>query len=533
MLHFSALFRRALLSSALILASLSSQAQAPQWSTDVAPVLYNRCLSCHRSGGIAPFALASFTDAYAYRASIRAAILGGHMPPWPPDPTYNRLAHERLMSGEEKAKIIQWIDAGAPSGNLAAAPPLPTFPAGGDLPGTPDLSVRIPTYTSQASGQDIYRCFVLPTGLTSDRFITAFEALPGNRSIVHHVLIYADTTGQSTLLDAQDPGPGYTSFGGIGVNNAPLIGGWVPGTRPLSLPTGFGIPLSKNAKIVVQIHYPAGSSGLVDSTRIRFFFTPSASVRPVYTLPLLNHALNINAPLVVPANTVKTFTESQVVPPGYTLSLLGVAPHMHLIGRSINAFATTPTGDTQRIISIPDWHFHWQGFYLLRRLMKISVGSTLHSTAVYDNTPNNPYNPSSPPVDVHAGEATTDEMMLTYFIVAAYQAGDENIDIDTSALVSLTSLGVDAPVYAGQMLLAPYPNPATNELYVKTHLDRAADAVFEIVSMDGRVVAERRERAAAGYSVRVLHLRGVAVGTYALRMRVGADVKAQMMTVVR
>src|SRR5690606_9210214 len=111
-------------------------------------------------------------------------------------------------------------------------------------------------------------------GLGTEKFISAFEAIPGNREIVHHVLVYADTSGDCAALDALTQTPGYVSFGGVGSNNATLIGGWVPGTQPLQMPDSFGIRIAPNADIVIQIHYPAGSVGKVDSTKIKFYFSP-------------------------------------------------------------------------------------------------------------------------------------------------------------------------------------------------------------------------------------------------------------------
>lgn len=454
------------------------------------------------------------------------------MPPWPPDASYHRLANERLLSTDEKATIAAWVDAGAPQGNLATAPPQPTFPTTGDLPGTPSLTTQIPTYTSTATGSDIYRCFVLPTGLTADKFITAFEAVPGNRGIVHHVLVYADTTGISTQLDAADPGPGYTSFGGIGVSDASLLGGWVPGTPPMKYPAGFGVRLSKNAKLVVQIHYPAGSVYEVDSTKIRMFFSPTTT-REVYILPILNHAVNITPALSIPANTTRTFSEHYHFNQPYSISLLGVAPHMHLIGRSIKTYGVEPNGDTARYINIPNWDFHWQGFYLMRKIMKVPTGTHLWSQAFYDNTSANPHNPNNPPQPVTAGEATDDEMMITYFIVSIYQPGDENIVIDSTAPVTLG--GVAGNFYSGQMLLEPYPNPAMNTLFVKCHLQRAEAVRFELVGVDGRPHGPFGATAdlPAGYSVKEYDLRGLASGTYFLRMHSSSGVKVQKVTVVQ
>ncbi len=466
------------------LVPLPGQSQTPDWSSGVAPILYNNCVSCHRPGGIAPFELVTYQNAVTFGSAIAASVSNRRMPPWPPDPTYKRLAHERLLEQSEIDKIVDWVNGGKPHGDPNLAPPLPVFNSSGDLPGTPDLVAPIPVYSSTALGSDVYQCFVVPSGLSVDKYIAAFEAIPGNRGIVHHVLVYADTTGVCAQLDAADPLPGYTSFGGVGTNDAILLGGWVPGTAPLKYPAGFGVRLPKNADIVIQVHYPAGTMGMLDSTKIHFFFTPDNNVRSVYIDPALNHGPNlVNGPLFIPANQTKSFVSKFDVPAFLNVSVLGVAPHMHLIGRSMSVFGITPALDTQKLIRINDWNFHWQGFYMFPKIEKVSGGTQLYGVAHYDNTANNTWNPNNPPQNVAVGEATTDEMLLVYFIYTLYQPGDENILIDSSSI-----LNIQQPVgVASTRRLELYPNPSSGTVHLDFALEKEEQGTLEILDLTGRL----------------------------------------------
>lgn len=522
MLIFSAksesMIKKLLLIGIAALAIEPATAQTAVWSTDVAPILYNNCASCHRTGGIAPFDLISYSNAVTYANAIASAVSAKRMPPWPPNPSFSRLAHERLLEQQEIDKIVDWVNNGKPQGDPGLAPPAPVFNNDGDLPGTPDLVTQIPTYASTASTGDMYRCFVVPSGLNVDKFITGFEAIPGNRGIVHHVLVFADTTGVCAQLDAADPEPGYTSFGGPGTNDARMIGGWVPGTAPLTFPQGFGVRLPKNADIVIQIHYPAGSAGMVDSTKIRFFFSPTNNVRNVFIDPVLNHFTSMdNGPLFIPANETKTFYQSFEAPIFFNYTILGVAPHMHLIGRNMTVYAVSPSLDTQNFIQINDWNFHWQGFYMFPKLKKIEGGSKLYSHAFYDNTSLNVWNPSNPPQDVSAGEATTDEMMLTYFIYTFYQSGDEEIVIDSTVTTDVKPY----TYYRGQQLLELYPNPASNQLIVKCYLEEKDRGSIEIISMDGRLVRSLMTEQVMdrGYKAYQFDVSDLPAGIYHVRLR--------------
>ncbi|HEY9178869.1 MAG TPA: T9SS type A sorting domain-containing protein [Flavipsychrobacter sp.] len=524
---------------ALLLAAGETHAQTPVWSTDIAPILFNNCASCHRPTGIAPFNLLTYNDAVNRASGIYSAVTSRYMPPWPPDPKFSRLAHERLLSDTDIKKIQDWVSGGKPEGDPNLAPPPPTFSPDGDLAGTPDMVTQIPTFTSNATTGDVYQCFVVPSGLTTEKFISAFEAIPGNREIVHHVLVYADTSGDCAALDALTLDPGYVSFGGVGSNSATLIGAWVPGTQPLQMPDSFGIRIAPNADIVIQIHYPAGSNGKIDSTKIKFYFSPlpANTVRPVRIDAVLNHqgaafcTLTPNDGLVIPANQTKVYRQTSVISSFLPdITLLGVAPHMHLIGRSINAYGVH-NGDTLKFIDIPSWDFSWQGFYLFRKMMKIPSGTTLYSEAFYDNTSNNPLNPSDPPQTVTAGEETTDEMMLTFFFWSYYQPGDENRYIDPSTPVAV---GIKSqPAYTAEELFAPYPNPANNQLYIKYYLQSPIEVTFSLTDLQGRLIKEISDGTAssAGYHVERIDIADTPPGLYLLQMHTPERVLSQKVSV--
>ncbi len=518
---------RRLLAASIILLLPSLLRATPNWSTDVAPIIYNHCSGCHHNGAIAPFSLMTYQETVSHGFSIKDQVTNKIMPPWPPDPAYARLAHERRLSDAEINTIKDWVDGAMPPGDTTLAPPQPVFSVDGDLPGTADLTVQIPAYTSTASTGDVYQCFVIPSGLLTDKFITAFEAVPGNRGIVHHVLVYADTTGACAALDAASPGPGYTNFGGVGSNSAILLGGWVPGSAPVQYPNNFGVRIPQNADIVLQIHYPAGTAGQVDSTKVRFFFAPNP-VRDVYIVPVLNYLDNTVLspfPLHIPANDTATFTETYTLPP-VDFSLLGVAPHMHLTGKSIKSF-NVAAQDTQKIISVPDWDFHWQGFYLLPRIMRLPGGSKVYASAFYDNTTNNPENPSSPPQDIFGGEQTTDEMMLVYYVFALYQPGDENIIIDSAAALNT------ATYYRGQQIFSPYPNPASGQLVVKYYFENDDVADISLIDMSGRLVRTLAQnmRVKNGYHADSYQVNDVPAGTYLLQLKSSRQILSQKLVI--
>jgi hypothetical protein len=389
---------------------------------------------------------------------------------------------ERILSSSEKQKILNWISQGAPSGNLNQAPPSPTFQSGYQLPGTPDLIVKIPTITSSATTQDQYVCISVPSGLTQEKFVRAFEIVPGNKAIVHHVILSGDTSGQfppgiynNCFTNAKDVG----------------IGGYVPGQGPVVFPSvsplKMGLRIPPNTNLVFQMHFPKGSYGQTDSTQVRFYFYPQneTGIRTMYVLPLLQ-----NWNLSIPAHSVVTFTNN-CSPSGLfancmlpvPVSVYGCAPHSHLICKSLINYAFSGT-DTIPLIRINNWDFHWQGFYIFKKMKKVPAFYKWFSKHVYDNTSSNPNNPNNPPQLVTSGENTTDEMLFDSFYLTLYQNGDENYNIDSLITVSVHELYKNS---SSSENISVFPNPASNVCYILCPQD-LKDVTINIYDLMGKNV---------------------------------------------
>ena len=462
-----------------------AKAQTPTYNEQVACILFEHCTTCHHDGGIAPFSLMDYDDASAAAYGVMGAVNAGTMPPWPPNSDYNSLAHERLLTQNEIDIITNWVNNGVPEGTGLS--PQPPVYGSSEAITNPDLVATMPQYTINTQGNDVYRCFVIPTSLTEDVFITEIEIVPGNSEAVHHVLLFQDGTNVPAQLDANDPGPGYTSFGGTGSSSSELIGGWVPGQLHRAYPPNFGVRIPAGSNIIMQVHYPASANGQTDQSKVNIKYSPSA-FREVFINAPLNHGSLNEGALIIPANQERTFTCDYSVPPQYDITILDVSPHMHLLGKSIKSWAVTPANQTIPLIEFEDWDFHWQGFYEFRNPIKIPAGSTLHSTATYDNTTNNPENPNSPPQNVYAGESTTEEMMLVFFSYTLYFPGDENIAIDPFSphedhVCQTQIVGINETI-EGDLTL--FPNPATNQITLRISAQNVTDV--RLIDLLGKTV---------------------------------------------
>jgi hypothetical protein len=287
----------------------------------------------------------------------------------------------------------------------------------------------------------------------------------------------------------------------------------------------------------VQIHYPYGSYNKTDSTKINLKLS-AGPLRPIFIAPPLNHVTSlVNGPLSIPANSTKTFEENFTIPTNYPIqgiSLLNVAPHAHLLCTDWLVFAKTPSGDTIPLIKINDWDFHWQGFYTFQKLQFIPKGSTFFGYATYDNTANNPHNPSSPPQNVTAGESTTDEMMLVYFSYLIYQTGDENLVLDSSILEQPTGVmnaGEAAQVVTTPQLYDAVPNPSNNETMLSYFLPASSNAQLQIVDLSGRLVESLNVSGHAGVNSITYNTSQLQAGTYLVSLKTGNTVKTKQLMV--
>lgn len=376
----------------------------PTFAKDIAPIVYRACASCHRPGGSAPFSLLSYADVQQRAALVADAVQARRMPPWLPDAGVVQFAGERRLSEREIRLIRQWVDAGAPPGDLDELPPTPDWPAGWQL-GEPDLTVTFPRYTVPPSGPDRYRNLVARVPLAETRYVRAVELRPGNPRVVHHARLMIDTTGSSRARAAEQAAPGFDAMlvGTEAHNPEGFFVGWTPGRVPHPGRNDVAWPLPADADLVLQLHLrPAGESLTVEpALALHFAADPPARVPAIIVLG----TKTIDIP---PGEADYWVTDSYELP--VAVEALGVYPHAHFLAAEMEAHATLPNGSRRWLLRIADWDFNWQDDYRYAKPIRLPRGSVLSLRYRYDNSAANAQNPSAPPRRVRYGPNSTDEM---------------------------------------------------------------------------------------------------------------------------
>jgi len=396
----------------------------PVFTRDVAPIVFARCTTCHRDGQAAPFPLTNFAQTAKRAKQLARVTRERQMPPWIPASGHERFVGERWLTDREISLFRDWAAAGAPEGDAADLPPLPQF-TDGWLLGKPDLVVKMTEpFTVRADGPDILQNFVIPIPTTEDKRVAAIEFHAGNKSVVHHAVLFLDDKGQGRKRDAATPEPGYSLFGGVGFMPSGALGGWSVGNTPRRLPGGMGRYLKRGSDLVMQLHYHPTGKVETDQSTVGIYFVDKP----------------IAEALRRPSTLVGSFWMANYemdIPPGeanyrrgtsYTLprdvSLVGVVPHMHLVGKSLIVRATLPDGTRRTLIDVPRWNYNWQDEYYFERPITLPRGTRFELQAVFDNSADNPSNPSSPPQRVTWGEGTLDEMLYCFFLITAEKSED-------------------------------------------------------------------------------------------------------------
>jgi hypothetical protein len=319
------------------------------------------------------------------------------MPPWKPAPGCQSFKNDRSIPQAMKDAIVNWAATGTAEGNPADAPPPPDA---GTL-GLPRVDAQLDAgfdYTPTiVNGSDDYHCFILDPGLTQSTYVVGVNILPGQPTLVHHVILFEMSAATAQSLDTA--GNGWTCFGGPGNGSFDMVGGWVPGSPAQVFPQGTGISLQAGNVLVMQVHYNlATAAPQPDRTIAQLEYEPTVQLPAIITGP-------INTSFAIPPNAVGyTSTMNWTVPANATV--WGVQPHMHTKGTQINVVLTDASDNSTCLIDIPEWSFYWQQMYFYDQPLTVTQGETVTLQCTWNN-----------PTDetVTFGEDTSDEMCIAFF----------------------------------------------------------------------------------------------------------------------
>jgi hypothetical protein len=381
------------------------------FTKDVAPVLEKNCQGCHRPGEAAPFSLLSYEQARPWAKAMKEAVRLRKMPPWFADPHYGAFSNDRSLSQKEIETIAAWAEAGAPEGDLKDMPAPVKFVEGWSIP-KPDVVFEFPQFQIPATGTIEYQKVVVPTGFTEDKWVQFAEARPDDRARVHHMIAFVREPGSQWLRDAKPgvffvaPKPKENDADTSALPSDFLVG-YAPGQPPEILQPGQAKLIKAGSDLVLEIHYTTNGKASTDRSKFGLVFAKQPPKERVLTLSATNGKFRI--PPGDP--NYKVDAEFEL---GTTVKLLGLHPHMHGRGKDFEYRVVYPTGETETLLRVPRYDWHWQLWYTLAKPLVLPKGTKIECTAHFDNSPNNPDN-ADPTKEVGWGDQSWDEMMVGFF----------------------------------------------------------------------------------------------------------------------
>jgi hypothetical protein len=336
------------------------------------------------------------------------------MPPWHADPAHGkRFSNDRSLTGEERNTIIAWVDGGAKEGAAVSYTSPAIQPRGWKL-GTPDWTVRIPEFSVPAKGTVEYTYIILPTGFTEDKWVRAAEYNVEQRSVIHHINSFVRVPG-ATFFSNYQPGKYFVPtanerlVSSSGAGRRQFILGYEPGYAPKPWGEGRAIFVPAGSDLVLELHYTASGKAALDHTEFGLYFATEPPAERVYTTGALNESIQI------PAGDGAYRSDAEVTF-AKDVKLISMQPHMHLRGKSMEYSVIYPSGETEVLLSVPRYDFNWQTTYRLEKPVLIPAGSKIHSTAYFDNSVNNRYNPDASKA-VRWGDQSWEEMHIGFMEV--------------------------------------------------------------------------------------------------------------------
>jgi len=366
------------------------------YSKQIARILQDNCVKCHRPGEIGPFAMTNYEEVVGWAEMIREVVKEQRMPPWHANPKHGHFRNDSRLNDADKETIYKWVDAGAPEGDKADLPQPKQYAEGWQI-GKPDQVYYIAdkTYQVPATGTVRYQYFLIDPGFTEDKWIQAGECRPGNRGVVHHIIVGVIPPGGAGKLR------GDGEFSDWLVATA-------PGAKPMVLPVGLAKKVPAGSKLVFQVHYTPNGTPQEDRSCVGLVFADPKTVKQQ-------------------VSTDKAAARSFSIPPGAgnhrveattrfrdDTVVLAFFPHMHLRGKAFRYTAIMPDGKQEVLLDVPHYDFNWQNTYELAEPKVMPSGSQLFCEAWFDNSEENLANPN-PGATVRWGDQTWEEMMIGYF----------------------------------------------------------------------------------------------------------------------
>jgi len=371
----------------------------PDYETEVAPIIIENCVECHRQGGVGPFALDSYIMLLGWSPMIREVILNKRMPPTQVDPYIGHSDDARRLEKSEMQTLVHWINAGAPRG-AGESDPLELFnfsPIENWFLGPPDHIASGASNDVPPTGVLDYIYDDIDLEFDEDKWVRAIQYKPGDSSVLHHLVTFVTAPEEDFWGPERNKQDVTRRF----------LGSYSPGKSNVEIfPKGTGVFIPKGYKLSMQFHYVTNGQRTTDASQLALYFSEEKNLQERFVQA-------VAARFIVPSNepnhlirAAHLFEENVV--------LTGVRAKMNYRGKKMKFAIEEVDGVLREIFSIPAYNYGWQPHYTLDKPEVITAGTRVHVIGAFDNSISNPANPD-PDKELKFGLNSWDEMFTGYF----------------------------------------------------------------------------------------------------------------------
>ena len=372
----------------------------PSYSRDIAPVLAENCATCHRAGGVAPFAMDSHTMVRGWSPMIREVLMTRRMPPGQIDGHIGEFINDRLIDREDVRNIIAWVEAGAPVDGERDPLTELTWPESKWAFGEPDLVLDIPATTVPATGNGVFVDVQVPIEMEQDRWVRGSQIIAGDRTVLHHTV---------NRLDFPEEIGQRRGFLGQGHPDKANITAYIPGDTPDLAPPNTGGLLKAGSVLHLNMHYTPNGRETVDRSELGLWFYPEGEV-PEERMSGRCACVFPNTWTTIPPHD-PAFEQTASIVIERDAKIHSYVPHMHFRGKYMRFYADYPDGTSEELINIAKYNYNWQLSYTYEEPKFVPAGTKITAVAAWDNSARNPSNPN-PDRAVDWGNESWDEMFF-------------------------------------------------------------------------------------------------------------------------
>ena len=367
------------------------------YNEDIAPILAESCVRCHRPEGVAPWAMTDYETVKGWSAMMKEVLISKRMPPWRADPQIGHFSNSFALEDSNARKILRWIN-----GSLARGDG-PDYLKNVDIRddpwthGTPDKVIVLEKEKIPATGTIDFRYQEFQLNVAGGVWLRGVGIKPGNPGVVHHALVNGPWRREKTssIVNRRQYADNFIAL----VDNSGYHGTFYP--------EGTGVFVPEGATLKVQIHYTPTGRAEEDQTEIGLYYHAEPPEKEFYSLT------TSNLDFVIPpfAKNVKHIARDTIQKDIY---IHQIVPHMHYRGKNMKFSVVHPDGTVKPLVSVPDYSFNWQWMYELSEPEFVPKGSVIEVIGIHDNSYQNPLNPD-PEKEIRYGLQSSDEMLMGFF----------------------------------------------------------------------------------------------------------------------